>query len=107
MIIAEKVQETVGDQASQLRFRGVVETGSLLARAVMLGQRALDYGPSNPSFLLEPGELRGLFPGLTVEDYEECSTAGPRPDEVARLRARKPKRTAPHARKPLAPHVRE
>ncbi|MBW2698877.1 MAG: class I SAM-dependent methyltransferase, partial [Deltaproteobacteria bacterium] len=38
--------------------------GLLLYETFTLAQRDLDYGPSNPIFLLESGELARLFPGL-------------------------------------------
>jgi SAM-dependent methyltransferase len=63
--------------------------GLLLYETFTAGQRELDHGPSNPAFLLEPGELPRLFPELEVEVYEECSRRLPRPDEIARLRARR------------------
>jgi tellurite methyltransferase len=63
--------------------------GLLLYETFTAGQRELDYGPSNPAFLLDPGELPGLFPDLAVEAYEECTQGHPRPDEIARLTARR------------------
>lgn len=48
------------------------------------------HGPSRPAFLLNPGELRVLFPRLRVERFEEILTSGPRPEALARLLARKP-----------------
>jgi hypothetical protein len=46
--------------------------------------------PSNPAFLLEPGELVRLFPGLQVLRAEEALVRAPAPEAVARLVARKP-----------------
>jgi len=66
--------------------------GLLLYETFTLAQRELDHGPSNPLFLLAPGELPGLFPGLEVVHFEECMDGRPRPDAVARLVARKPLR---------------
>jgi SAM-dependent methyltransferase len=65
--------------------------GLLLYETFTLAQRDLEYGPSNPAFLLEPGELARLFPGLVTEHHEECLDGSPRPDAVARLTARKPR----------------
>jgi SAM-dependent methyltransferase len=53
-------------------------------------QRELGHGPRRDAFLLEPGELPQLFPGLRCERFEEIVTPGERPAAVARLLARKP-----------------
>jgi SAM-dependent methyltransferase len=56
-----------------------------------LVRRGLARGPSSPDVLLRPGELRTLFPSLTVEEYAEREVedaAGRR--HCARLLARKP-----------------
>jgi SAM-dependent methyltransferase len=64
--------------------------GWLLYETFTLHQRDLDYGPSNPAFLLKPGELPSLFPELEVVAYEEGAWGEPRPLELARLLARRP-----------------
>ncbi len=64
--------------------------GLLLYETFTTEQRALGWGPTRDAFLLEPGELPRLFPGLIVERFEEGPTAGPRPAWTARLRARRP-----------------
>lgn len=64
--------------------------GWLLYETFTTAQRALGYGPSNPAFLLEPGELPGLFPDLEVAVHEEGHWGEPRPLALARLLARRP-----------------
>lgn len=64
--------------------------GLLLYETFTTAQRALGWGPTRDAFLLEPGELPRLFPGLAVERFEEGPTSEPRPAWTARLRARRP-----------------
>lgn len=64
--------------------------GLLLYETFTLQQREAPYGPKNPAFLLEPGELAALFAGLEILSSSEGWTAGPRPEALARLAARKP-----------------
>lgn len=64
--------------------------GLLLYETFTHAQRALPYGPSNPDYLLESGELPRLFAGLDIVSHVELRVGAPRPDEVARLVARKP-----------------
>jgi SAM-dependent methyltransferase len=45
--------------------------------------------PSNPDFLLRPGELLGAFAALTVVAFEQGAVATPRPAVVQRLAARR------------------
>ena len=63
--------------------------GLLLYETFTIHQREFGYGPRNPAFLLEPGELRGLFPELEILDYFEGVTDDPRPAALARLLARR------------------
>jgi tellurite methyltransferase len=63
--------------------------GWLLYETFTIHQRELGYGPENPAFLLHPGELPKLFPGLEVVLHWEGITDGDRPAAVARLAARK------------------
>jgi SAM-dependent methyltransferase len=64
--------------------------GLLLYETFTLDQRKLGYGPSRKEFLLTPSELPTLFPGLAVEaSWEGIERAGPRPEAIARLAARK------------------
>jgi SAM-dependent methyltransferase len=64
--------------------------GLLLYETFTRDQGKLPYGPRNPAFLLEPGELPRLFPELAIEAFEE-GHFGPveRPEALARLRARR------------------
>ncbi len=64
--------------------------GLLLYETFTLRQRELAQHPRNPAFLLEPGELPRLFPGLAVLRAEEALVSAPEPAAVARLVARKP-----------------
>jgi SAM-dependent methyltransferase len=64
--------------------------GLLLYETFTIHQRKLGYGPVNPAFLLEPGELPTLFPGLEVLSFWEGIAEGARPAAVARLAARRP-----------------
>ncbi len=64
--------------------------GWLLYETFTIHQRDLGYGPDNPAFLLNPGELPTLFPRLAVDLYWEGLSDEPRPAAVARLAARKP-----------------
>lgn len=70
--------------------------GWLLYETFTVDQAGRDSGPSRPEFLLRPGELRTLFPGLEVVDYEEYEEGGTHPstaeglDATAQLVARKP-----------------
>jgi SAM-dependent methyltransferase len=66
--------------------------GLLIYETFTVRQRALGYGPKNPAFLLEPGELPQLFPGLEPLYVWEGRTPGERPNEIAQLVARKPLR---------------
>jgi SAM-dependent methyltransferase len=45
--------------------------------------------PSNPDFLLRPGELLGAFAELTVVAFEQGIVGAPRPAVVQRLAARR------------------
>ena len=64
--------------------------GLLLYETFTKQQREIARHPSNPAFLLEPGELPRLFPGFSVLRAEEAHVTMPRPEAVARLVARKP-----------------
>lgn len=66
--------------------------GLLLYETFTRGQKDLPYGPSREAFLLAPGELPGLFPGLRVLAHEEGWRGSPRPFAVARLAAQQPPR---------------
>jgi tellurite methyltransferase len=65
--------------------------GLLLYETFTLAQRDLGTGPTNPAFLLKPGELPTLFPGLEVLHTSEGERGHPVVSEAsARLAARKP-----------------
>jgi SAM-dependent methyltransferase len=64
--------------------------GWLLYETFTIHQRDLGYGPENPAFLLQPGELASLFPTLEIAHCWEGLTDEPRPAAVARLAARRP-----------------
>jgi SAM-dependent methyltransferase len=64
--------------------------GLLLYETFTLQHREVAQHPRNPAFLLEPGELAKLFPGLETLRYEEALVRAPRAEAVARLVARKP-----------------
>jgi len=66
--------------------------GLLLYETFTQHQRKLGYGPGNPAFLLDEGELASLFPGLEVLALWEGVTDEPRPAALARLAARRPPR---------------
>ena len=84
------------------RFQGVVVTnylhrplfpvladslapgGVLLYETFMLGNER--YGkPSNPAFLLRPGELWQAFAGLHIVAFEQSTVAEPNPARIQRL----------------------
>jgi len=48
----------------------------LLYETFTTEQLELDGGPRNPAFLLEPGELPTLFPGLEVLSFQEGRSGG-------------------------------
>jgi len=65
--------------------------GVLVFETFTLGQRALGWGPQSPQFLLQPGELRGMFPSLKVLLYREGTFASARGKKaIASLIGRKP-----------------
>jgi SAM-dependent methyltransferase len=63
--------------------------GVLLYETFSVAQRELGYGPKKAAFLLEPGELPRLFPGLEPLETWEGLTPGRRPSALARLLARR------------------
>jgi len=64
--------------------------GLLLYETFTVVQRALGTGPRRPDFLLEPGELRSLFPQLEPLETWEGRSDGPPVEHLARLAARRP-----------------
>ena len=67
--------------------------GWLLYETFTTAQRAHGWGPTRDAFLLQPGELPTLFPGLEVGEYREGDVPSPgddeRPEAVAQLLARR------------------
>jgi SAM-dependent methyltransferase len=62
----------------------LAEGGVLIYETFMLGNER--YGrPSNPAFLLRPGELLEAFRGLRVEGFEEGPVTEPKPAMIQRL----------------------
>lgn len=61
--------------------------GLLLYETFTTLQLAFGTGPRNPDFLLQPGELPTLFPGLDVIAFDEDARDG---EATARLAARRP-----------------
>jgi SAM-dependent methyltransferase len=61
--------------------------GLLLYETFTVAQRALGSGPRRAEFLLEPGELRALFPELELVGYWEGRSEGPPAEHLARLAA--------------------
>jgi SAM-dependent methyltransferase len=60
------------------------EGGLLIYETFMVGNER--HGrPTNPDFLLRPGELRTSFPGLTVLAFEEGKVTTPKPAVVQRV----------------------
>ncbi|MBJ23005.1 MAG: class I SAM-dependent methyltransferase [bacterium] len=64
--------------------------GLLLYETFTTEQRELGWGPSRDDFLLRPGELPRLFPGLETRSYEEGATDEHGAARTARLVAVKP-----------------
>ena len=58
--------------------------GVLIYETFMLGNERFGK-PSNPAFLLRPGELRECFGGLTVQAFEEGEVAAPKRAMIQRL----------------------
>ena len=65
-------------------IESLVPGGVLLYETFMLGNERFGK-PSNPEFLLRPGELREAFAGLTVKGFEEGEVTHPKPAMIQRL----------------------
>lgn len=63
--------------------------GVLIYETFMLGNERFGK-PSNPAFLLRPGELLQAFQGLGVKGHEEGEVARPKPAMIQRLCAVRP-----------------
>jgi SAM-dependent methyltransferase len=64
------------------------EQGLLIYETFMAGNESFGK-PSNPAFLLRPGELLQAFAGLTVLGFEQGIVERPKPAAVQRLCARR------------------
>ncbi len=62
----------------------LAEGGVLIYETFMLGNERFGR-PSNPEFLLRPGELLETFRGLVVRGFEEGEVAKPKPAMIQRL----------------------
>jgi tellurite methyltransferase len=62
--------------------------GLLVYETFTAAQIEFGYGPRNPDFLLERGELCDLFSELEILEYWEGVSEDPRPSALARLVAR-------------------
>ncbi len=60
------------------------EGGVLIYETFMLGNERFRK-PSNPEFLLRPGELLEAFKGLVVKGFEEGEVTEPKPAMIQRL----------------------
>ena len=58
--------------------------GVLIYETFMLGNERFGK-PSNPAFLLRPGELLECFKGLAVKGFEEGEVSAPKPAMIQRL----------------------
>lgn len=58
--------------------------GILIYETFMVGNERFGK-PSNPAFLLRPGELREAFAGLAVLGFEEGAVTSPKPAMIQRL----------------------
>jgi hypothetical protein len=64
------------------------DRGILIYETFMAGNEKFGK-PSNPAFLLRPGELLEAFAGLTVVAFEQGVVERPKPAAVQRLCARR------------------
>jgi SAM-dependent methyltransferase len=64
--------------------QSLAEGGVLIYETFMQGNERFGK-PSNPAFLLRPGELLEAFRGLTVKGFEEGEVRDPKPAMIQRL----------------------
>ena len=86
VVVTRYLHRSLSDALAALLAPG----GLLLYETFTRDQEKLGYGPRNPAFLLEVGELPRLFPRLTVVAAEEGLFEDGRPHALARLLARRP-----------------
>ena len=70
-------------------LRSLAPGGLLIYETFMAGNERFGR-PSNPDFLLRPGELRAAFSSLTILGFEQGPVERPRPAVTQRICARKP-----------------
>ena len=71
------------------RIAAALDAGGLLIYETFMAGNARFGRPTTPEFLLQPGELRDAFPGLTVLAFEEGEVSSPKPSMVQRVAARR------------------
>lgn len=64
--------------------KALAPDGVLVYETFMLGNERFGK-PSNPAFLLRPGELREAFAGLTELGFEEGEVTTPKPASIQRI----------------------
>lgn len=69
----------------------LAEGGVLIYETFMLGNERFGR-PSNPQFLLQPGELLRSFAGMTIRGFEEGEVLHPKPAMIQRLCAVRPRK---------------
>lgn len=62
----------------------LAQSGVLIYETFMLGNEKFGR-PSNPAFLLRPGELLQAFPGLATVAFEQGTVERPKPAVIQRL----------------------
>ena len=67
------------------RLRESLAPGGVLIYETFMAGNERFGKPSNPRFLLRPGELLEAFKDLTVKGYEEGEVAEPKPAMIQRL----------------------
>jgi SAM-dependent methyltransferase len=68
----------------KILHESLAEGGVLIYETFMLGNERFGR-PSNPEFLLRPGELLEAFKDLTVKGFEEGEVNDPKPAMIQRL----------------------
>ena len=66
-------------------LKGSLKKGGLLIYETFMAGNERFGRPSNPAFLLRPGELREAFAGLGVLGFEEGDVTSPKPATIQRL----------------------
>ena len=71
------------------RLREALEEGGIVIYETFMAGNERFGKPSNPAFLLEPGELLEAFSGLAPIAFEQGTVARPKPAAIQRLCARR------------------